>query len=367
MPMPRRPKPGRALGDLRTELVDEWCPDDNFGLTPFDVSLSAAYDAAWKCSVCSYRWRAPVYSRSRGAGCIKCRDRAASLRRSTPKAGMSLGEKRPDVAKDWRPELNGGVTAFEVYAHARTVGVWCCSECGHRWPTQVANRTRVDGTGTGCPDCARRAHSKHMSSLHRVHGLLVDYAPRVAEDWDPDAVENEGVELATLMAQAAHRAGWKCRDCGHRWVAFVFNRTARGDGCGNCNKGRESTQEVALREFLSARMPVVKGRVPRTDGGGKRPWLVDFLSTAAGVVVEFDGSWWHSERANPGMAVKDARKADDIRSQGFTVVRVREAPLVALHEDDLVVPLGLSGAEIGERVWAHLLALGVGERFSEAS
>jgi hypothetical protein len=131
-------------------------------------------------------------------------------------------------------------------------------------------------------------------------------------------------------------------------------------------KGRESSQEVGLREFLAGRMPVVaKGRVPRTDGRGRRPWLVDVLSTAAGVVVEFDGSWWHSERANPGMTVKDAGKAADMRGLGFTVVRVREAPLVALHEHDLVVPLGLSGEEIGVRVWEHLCALGVVESVSE--
>lgn len=272
------------------------------------------------------------------------------------------------MAKDWLPELNGGVTAFEVYAHARKEAMWRCRECGYQWPTQVSNRTRADGTGTGCPDCARREHARFMAALHRVHGLLVDYSPRIAEDWDPDAEENEGVDLAEVMAQSAHHAGWKCRDCGYRWACRVANRTANGTGCSDCKKGRESVQEVGMREFLAERMPVAaKGRVRRTDGGGKRPWQVDVLSEAAGVVVEFDGSWWHSEKANPGMAVKDARKAADIRSQGFLVVRVREAPLEALHEDDLVVPLLLPGAEIGERVWEHLVGLGVGERLDAVS
>ena len=124
-----------------------------------------------------------------------------------------------------------------------------------------------------------------------------------------------------------------------------------------------------MREVLAGVFPVdARGRVVRTDGRGKRPWRVDVLCAALGFVVEFDGSYWHSEACNPGKAEKDREKAADIRSQGFTVVRVRESPLEALDVDDLVVELGLTGAEIGERVLAHLVGLSVAaEEFEAAS
>lgn len=41
------------------------------------------------------------------------------------------------------------------------------------------------------------------------------------------------------------------------------------------------------------------------------------------------------------------------------MVRVREAPLEALHADDVVVPLLVPGVELGVLVWEHLQALGV--------
>ena len=364
--MPRRPKQGESLGDLRPALVDEWDLDENYGLTPFDVSVSSAFDAAWRCSACLHRWRAPVYSRARGIGCIKCRNRAIALRMSTPKPGQSLGDLYPHIARDWLPELNGGVTAFDVTPSPRIEIVWRCHECTHEWSTQASNRTKNDGHGTGCPDCWARNHSAHMARVKHRKDSIAGRAPDVAAEWDYDSPLNEGATPETVVGRSRQSRGWKCAE-GHTWSNSPDNRVGQGQGCRDCMKGRESVQEVGLREFLAVRMPVVKGRVPRTDVGGKRPWLVDVLSVAAGVVVEFDGSWWHSERANPGMGVKDAGKAADIRSQGFVVVRVREAPLTVLHEHDLAVPLGLSGAEIGERVWEHLLGLGVGERLLDVS
>lgn len=362
----RRPKAGRSFGDLRPALLLEWCALGNRGVDPFAIGPSVDYDAAWVCP-CGHRWRAPVYSRARGAGCIKCRNRGIALRRATPKPGRSLGDLYPLIARDWHPALNGGLTPFDVSAHPRVSVVWLCHECGHQWSTQVSNRTRNNGAGTGCRDCWARNHSVHMSRVSDPADSIAGRYPDVATEWDFDAPENEGETPWTVMAHSGSVRGWKCVE-GHRWAVHVFNRTANGNGCWECSRGRESKQCLAMREFLSARMPVADTcRVPRTDGRGKRPWLVDVLSVEAAVVVEFDGSYWHSERANPGMAVKDARKADDIRGQGFTVVRVRESPLVALHEHDLVVPLGLTGAEIGERVWAHLVTLGVGERLSRAS
>lgn len=363
VPVPRPPKPGESMGDLCVHLVGEWDPDENGGLTAFDVKVSAGFWAAWVCSQssCGFKWSAWVYSRSRGAGCPECKKRGISLRRSRPQPGKSLGDLYLDVAQDWAPELNGGVAAFEVAPHAGIEAHWRCAKCTHIWSASVSNRTRNDGDGSGCPDCWRRAHAKHMARVTEPERSLAVAYPEYAKEWDTDAAENEGLAPETVMAVAALRVGWKCAECGHRWVCRVANRTKNDTGCSDCKKGRESRQEVGMREFLSSMTAVcAKGRVPRTDGG-KRAWRVDVLCPEIDVVVEFDGSWWHSEKANPGMAVKDARKADDLRSQGLRVVRVREAPLVGLHADDLVVPLGTVGEAIGVLVWAHLVGLGVVE------
>lgn len=354
-PVPRAPRPGRALGDLCPALIAEWDAAENGEVTPFTVGAGSAFVAAWVCRECGHRWSTPTYSRGRGAGCPECKKKATSVRRSTPKPGGSLAEMYPTVAKDWLPSLNGGRTAAEVAAHAGTIGNWRCIECTHEWANAVTNRTRPNGNG--CPRCWANRHSIHMARVLNEADSLAIVAPTIADEWDYSDELNAGACPWTVMAISGRRAAWKCSTCSHRWTTRVSNRTANGSRCAPCSR-RNSQQESALHAFLGEVFELDGvGSVPRTDGLSSRAWGVDVLSSAHGFVVEFDGAWWHSEKCNPGAAVRDSRKAEDLRSQGWVVVRVREVPLVALHGDDLVVPVGLGVGVLGPLVVDRLVSL----------
>ena len=69
------------------------------------------------------------------------------------KGSNDLGSKRPDVARQLDPELNGGLRAEDLHAHAGAM-VWWRGECGHVY--QMAVRDRVRARPGYCPYCSGR-------------------------------------------------------------------------------------------------------------------------------------------------------------------------------------------------------------------
>ena len=101
-----------------------------------------------------------------------------------------------------------------------------------------------------------------------------------------------------------------------------------------CTLVPRSLQEILLafelREFIPFDIDKHKVLVSQPDG----PVVdVDMLLPEQNLIVEFDGSYWHRDKAGA-----DARKGGLLRSSGWRVIRLREAPLLPLHEDDVQVP-----------------------------
>ena len=67
----RRPHHGRALPDVRPELVGQWHPDRNGALTPDRVYAFSGRRVWWRCDR-GHEWEAPVARRSSGSGCLRC-------------------------------------------------------------------------------------------------------------------------------------------------------------------------------------------------------------------------------------------------------------------------------------------------------
>ncbi len=86
------PKPGESFADLHPELVNEWHPTKNEGLTPWDVYPKAPRKVWWLCPVCQNEWQAIVSSRSNGRGCPKCsgRKRGEMRRKNKSSNNQSL-------------------------------------------------------------------------------------------------------------------------------------------------------------------------------------------------------------------------------------------------------------------------------------
>lgn len=329
-----------SLMALNPALAVEWHPELNGKLTPQTITPNSNKTAWWTCPTCTHTWAATIASRAaQGNGCPACNGKVAT--RET-----SLATLFPALAGQWHQELNAPLTPSDVTPGSNKKFYWTCDVdvCGHVWSAYVMQRTR----GEGCPSCSGRVATPT--------NCLQTLRPDLASQWHP-TLNDRG--SAQVTAGSAHAAWWLGPECGHEWQAAVYARVA-GNGCPACWASiGESRQETQLREHLATYLPLdLVRRVRRTDGRRAGPWKVDILCSQLMLIIEFDGSYWHGPKF-PAQLVHDQTKADYLRAQGYTVIRIREAPLTPLHPDDVTVPYLADPVDVACIVLTHLRELGI--------
>ena len=184
-----------------------------------------------------------------------------------------LEAKRPDVARQLHPGLNGGLRAEDLHAHSGAM-VWWRGPCGHVWRERVSSRTpRVDDS---CPYCSNRKLLRGFNDLATTHPVL-------AAEWHPE--RNGGIGPGDVRPNAARRVWW-LGGCGHAWEAPVASRAVDGCGCPYCSGHR------VLKGFndLASRYPELLAEWDRELNGGLRP--DEIVSGSAKKV------WWRCSRGH---------------------------------------------------------------------
>lgn len=204
---------GSALASTHPDLALEWHPTRNGHLRPEDVSAGSSRKVWWLCPL-GHEWDDfPGHRTSRGSGCAICAGKRILI------GFNDLGSRRPDLAAEWHPSLNGTLTPQQV-----TVGtskrVWWLDEHDHAWEAQVNNRKN----GTGCPYCSNTTVLAGFNDLATVR-------PDVALDWHP--TKNLPLTASEISSQSGHKVWFRCSDS-HEWQSTVGNRTALGQGCPVC-------------------------------------------------------------------------------------------------------------------------------------
>jgi hypothetical protein len=137
------------LQDHNPELAREWHPVKNGDLTPDKVSAFASKKVWWLCPE-GHEYRASVLERTRNIpgrkprGCPYCAGRK-DLRKE------SLAILRPDLAKEWHPEKNRGLTPEKV-STVNMRWVWWKCKNGHQWLAPIYGRVYGKKWAT-CPQC----------------------------------------------------------------------------------------------------------------------------------------------------------------------------------------------------------------------
>lgn len=143
-----------SLAEAYPEIAKMWNTEKN-GLAPDQVSKSSAKKFWWKCPSCGGEWQASVLSQvMRKYPCSFCsRPERGEVRPEgavIARAGIqTLAAACPNVAKEWHPELNGGITPDQVSARSHQRAWWICSHCHHTYRARIVNRA----IGSRCPKC----------------------------------------------------------------------------------------------------------------------------------------------------------------------------------------------------------------------
>lgn len=139
---------GPSLAEKLPDLAKEWHPTKNGDLKPNEIRYGSAKTVWWQCSVNpEHEWQATVtgrQSKGKKRGCPFCA--GIFVTRAT-----SLEFNHPEVAKEWHPTKNEGLTPKDfTRASARKVWWLCSVSPSHEWQAQIKNRTIL---GSGCPIC----------------------------------------------------------------------------------------------------------------------------------------------------------------------------------------------------------------------
>ena len=150
------------LATLAPDLAAEWNHAKNEGLKPSEVACHSAKKVWWQCKQ-GHEWVATINNRSYGTGCPTCSNacKIEKLSQHAVRRGGSLSERRPQLAAQWHPFKNEGVSPSAVAAFSSKRVWWLCSDCGHEWSAVVASRSN----GRGCPNCAAARRRKPRKSI----------------------------------------------------------------------------------------------------------------------------------------------------------------------------------------------------------
>ncbi len=136
-----------SLATKFPEIAKEWHPTMNRDLTPNKVVPGSDKLIWWQCSQNSeHIWDTKIHERtgSKKTGCPIC-----SHRRLSPY--NSLRTLYPEIAKEWHPTKNSGLTSEMVIGGSHREVWWKCSKnSDHTWIAKINNRVH---NKSGCPFC----------------------------------------------------------------------------------------------------------------------------------------------------------------------------------------------------------------------
>ncbi|NCT56932.1 MAG: zinc-ribbon domain-containing protein [Legionella sp.] len=162
-------------------LAQEWHPEKNNPLTPFEITPKTPKIIWWLCEK-GHEWQACVGDRFKGSDCPYCAEKKAS-------SEYNLAIKHPHLISEWHTEKNKPLTPESVTPGSKKRVWWQC-RWNHEWEAAVYTRA----AGHNCPKCnirTSRLEIRIYCELKRifddalwqekVHKKEVDvYIPRLA-------------------------------------------------------------------------------------------------------------------------------------------------------------------------------------------
>jgi hypothetical protein len=293
----------KSLAVRNPELAEQWHPEKNGSLTPFDIVPGYQKKVWWICGN-GHEWEDSPYNRRPSKGCPYC-----SNRRPTPE--NNLLAQFPKLAQEWHPAKNEQLTPEKVVSGSGKTVWWKCKN-GHEWKARIVDRAN----GRRCAKCIGK-------EAHAGHNLAIKF-PELAQEWNTE--RNGELTPFLVTPRSNKKVWWKCAR-GHEWESTISNR-ATGQNCPYCSP-QTSHNEIRLFCELKALFDVVSWR-KRISG-----FECDVFIPLYGIAVEYDGAHWHASKSE-----QDLAKNQSLQSMGVETIRVREHDLPRISPHDVIMSAG---------------------------
>jgi predicted secreted protein len=382
--------PSNSIATTHPDLISEWHPTKNIGISPTEVIAGSDKIVWWLCKTNpTHEWQARINKRTiRKQGCPACKGRIADNENN-----LTVGF--PVIASQWNYKKNSPQRPEQFRARSNKKVWWVCEkDKSHSYPSTITNRVQ----GFGCPICAGRLvhtsnslqtlfpsiakqwhptmngiltpsdivagtnkkfwwlcekgndHEWQSTGANRIavkncpicEGLKVVKSnclstthPTLALQWHP--TKNETLTSNDVVAGSHKLVWWKCsQNPLHEWRASVKNRSAKQHGCPYCKLTPQSKQELTIMFELKSIFPSINPKGHYLNHDGKK-WTIDIFIQELNLGIEFDGSYWHRDKD-----VSDKQKNNLCRVNGIEMLRIREQPLSLTSDFDIASSIPFS-------------------------
>lgn len=152
------------------ELKKEWDVDKNHDIE-FDLITCGSNKKYWWICSKNHSWQASPNKRcNSGRGCPFCNGNNTIL-----PGENDLQTLFPDIAKEWHPTLNDGLTPDMIRPQSEAKKIWWLCPEGHEYQAMASSRTRATNS-TGCPICQK----ENKTSLNEK--IIFYYISKVFSD-----------------------------------------------------------------------------------------------------------------------------------------------------------------------------------------
>lgn len=213
------------LGEL-PGLAKLWDHDRNAPLLPHQFSRGSNDEVFWVCEK-GHSFKRKISSAVRSYKknpkfCQICQEKVFH-------PSLSLSTKRPQLAMEWHPSLNGDLSPQDINYNSYYNVFWKCPS-GHKYDMPIRKRT-VEGRN--CPFCSGRRTAPERS--------LAAKFPQISSEWHP--FKNDPIRPEDVTYGSGKRVWWLCA-AGHEWESRITDRTtvtSRYKGsCPICSDSRQS-------------------------------------------------------------------------------------------------------------------------------
>eukprot|EP01083_Nonionella_stella_P280969 956032_1 len=226
-----------SLATQYPQIVAEYHPSKNGGLSPADIYACSSKKVWWRCAIDpEHEWQARPAdrtSRDKATGCPFCSGTQVSNKNS-------LAVRYPKIAAEFHPVKNYGISPAVLHVRSHKSLWWrCATDAEHEWQTTLDKRTRDEGTG--CPYC----------SGHRVtsNNSLAIQKPKIAAEFHES--KNNGLSPANVHVSSRKKVWWRCTlEAEHEWQTTPNYRTGvKGSACPFCSGTRvTNTNSLAIQQ-----------------------------------------------------------------------------------------------------------------------
>lgn len=169
----------KSLVNLHPEIAEQWHYEKNNPLLPSFFTPGSSKKVWWECPKNdSHIWESEIVSRVNAKGCPICAGRKITI-------DNCLETTNPELAKQWHPTKNGGLTPFDVGQGSSKKAWWKCPKGDdHEWMATVSSRN----SGVGCPICSNKKVVKSNSLRTTNPELTSEWHPEKNNELTPDHV-----------------------------------------------------------------------------------------------------------------------------------------------------------------------------------